>query len=770
MTLSSFLLACVVGLIMLGAAALLGWYRPAWLALGPRPATWVVTALAVVGSQFASSAATGLGTADHVYRALLAAVVTLGASRAPRWVWLVSTAAVSVSVAGSSWQILAFGACGLVVGTEIVHKVGSFIGVAAGGAVSQVLFHLARPHQTYGATILAGLVAMLLVIPLLRRPGRGRIGLVALAGVTGLVWLACGAGSGLALLRAKPAAETGTSQAQAGLRAARAGQPTEAATDLTAARASLGRALADMNSWWARSGGLVPVVGQNYSAVRTLAEQAEDVAEQGAALAASADPSRLRLSRGTLKLAGITALGPPVRASRDSVEAASRAIDQVPRVWLLSPVTTREDQLRSMLDRVGRQESTLAEAVDELPGMLGADGERRWLVAVLDTAENRGGGGLFGAFVELDANNGHLSLGRLGSDLDLSVPPDGAKITGPAGYLSLFGTYNPGLHPVNTFFSPDFPEDAEVAMEGYPQWGGQPVQGVIGIDARGLASLLQLTGPVDDPEWPVPISAANVTPVLMHDEYLAYAQKGLRKDFLIRLARLVFDRLTSENLPGPSAIAQVLGPAVAARGIQIYSPTPREEALLSRVGASGSLHDYSSDYLDVVTQNDSLDKADWFMHRDIDYQPDFDSSTGSIKARLSVAITSTEPASGQPTYVIGGGVLQTTPAGYNREWVNVYSALALDGATLDGALVSMTSARDGGRNVYSAFVTIPPGGRVDLVLNLAGHLTPGSRYSLVIDHQPAPQPDHLIVDATGAEAGHRVRYDGTFTKDLQLHG
>lgn len=96
-------------------------------------------------------------------------------------------------------------------------------------------------------------------------------------------------------------------------------------------------------------------------------------------------------------------------------------------------------------------------AIDLSERVLGAQGERRYFIAFENLAEMRGAGGLWG-------NCGVLMM-------------------------------------------------AENNLRDVPDVG--PVDGVIAIDAHGLAALLRITGPVTVPSWPEPIDASDVARVML---------------------------------------------------------------------------------------------------------------------------------------------------------------------------------------------------------------------------------------------------------------
>ena len=101
------------------------------------------------------------------------------------------------------------------------------------------------------------------------------------------------------------------------------------------------------------------------------------------------------------------------------------------------------------------------------------------------------------------------------------------------------------------------------------------------------------------------------------------------------------------------------------------------------------------------------------------------------------------PAEGWPHYVLGNSV--GLPPGTNRSYVSIYSPFALDEARLGGQPVSIQSELELGHNVYSLFVDIPPGGSVDIELDLTGSVD-GRRYDLELPVQPFATPDELQVN------------------------
>jgi hypothetical protein len=81
----------------------------------------------------------------------------------------------------------------------------------------------------------------------------------------------------------------------------------------------------------------------------------------------------------------------------------------------------------------------------------------------------------------------------------------------------------------------------------------------------------------------------------------------------------------------------------------------------------------------------------------------------------------------------------------------MYTLLELGGARGDGAPVAVQAETELGRNVYSTFVDIPPGGSVQLQLDLAGVVEGPYRFNAPV--QPFANADRLTVTVDRPEGG-----------------
>ena len=156
----------------------------------------------------------------------------------------------------------------------------------------------------------------------------------------------------------------------------------------------------------------------------------------------------------------------------------------------------------------------------DAPALLGADGVRHYFVAFMTPAETRGLDGFIGAYGELAADRGHVTLIRSGQATNLTAHPiPGLHLTGPADYLSRYGVFKPQDHFEDLTYSPDFPTVGDEIAGLYKEVGGDRVDGVLALDPYALAALLTFTGPVSVPGLNTQLTPANAAQVLLSGQY-----------------------------------------------------------------------------------------------------------------------------------------------------------------------------------------------------------------------------------------------------------
>ena len=726
-----------------------------------------VAALAAALAFTAHTQPTGLAVVDAALAPALAAAVTLLAARARPWTMAVAAGAAAAASVPSPEPLLGFAAVGAAVAAALTARRTPVLTALVGLALVNAVLRLRLP----GPAVTEVFAALAVLAPVclsgyrrLRRETQRRLRNGVF--VTAVPVVAVALLGAVALALARPALEEAIRHASAGLSAARSADEERANDELEAAADSFRAAAQPLGAWWARPASAIPVVGPHLRALRVAATTGVDLAVAGERVAAATNLAGIRVSQGQVPVEGIAALEAPLVGASDDVAEALHRLRSARSPWLLPPVARRLDANVSRLADADRSLRTSRDVVAVLPRMLGAGGPRRWFLAIQTPSEARGSGGFIGNYGEIVADGGRLKLARFGRIGELNQGGDPARrvLGGPADYVARYGRFAVANTWQNVTLSPDFPSVTKVIANLYPQSGGQPIDGVIAVDPAGVAALLRLTGPLQVPPWPEPITPDNAERILLYEQYVAL-QGQVRLDFLGDASRLLWERLTSGDLPGAGEIVKALGPAVRGKHLLVSAVDATEDAALARAGANGAMAPVRGDALSVITQNASGNKIDWFLRRQVQYRPRVDPTTGALSAQLAITLENDAPASGLPDYLIGNALPSMPPPGTNRLYLSVYTPWGLTGARINGVPATMESERELGRSVYSTYLDVAPRAKVVLELDLEGRYPRTGGYLLDLHSQPLVTPDRVTVSLNG-----RAPRSVVLDRDLTLDG
>ncbi|WP_230012411.1 DUF4012 domain-containing protein, partial [Microbacterium sp. Bi128] len=202
-------------------------------------------------------------------------------------------------------------------------------------------------------------------------------------------------------------------------------QPSAAAHRLDELRShtSVARAAADDPFWTLAAG--IPVLGANFSAVAEVARSADDVANLGIAplvnVFESLNWDSLVPSSAGTDLEPIRKASPNISAAAHAVGASAQRLADIDAEALLPQVAEPLRLAREQLKAVTGALDASANAAEIAPGMLGADGDRNYLLMIQNNAEVRASGGIPGALAELTLKNGKMTLGAQSSGGDVGV-------------------------------------------------------------------------------------------------------------------------------------------------------------------------------------------------------------------------------------------------------------------------------------------------------------------------------------------------------------
>lgn len=468
----------------------------------------------------------------------------------------------------------------------------------------------------------------------------------------------------------------------------------------------------------------VPGVGANFSAVAEVARSADDVSTLGVAPLVKALES---LNWDSLLPNGAgTDLG-PIRDASPSVSGAAHAVHASAERLGRIDTDTLWPQVAEPLKLARQQLQTVTGALDAsasvakiAPGMLGADGQRNYLLMIQNNAEARASGGIPGALAVLTLDKGKLTLGAQSSAAEvgimspaLPVDPDQQQI-----YSTRLGMY---MQDVN--LTPDFPTAAGTAQAMWEKKTGQHTDGVISLDPVALGYVLDATGPVKmtSPKLlpltktglPAELNGKNVVPTLLSDVYAKITSPQLQDVYFAGAAEEIFAALSSGKGEAKGLIEGISRGSAEGR-VLLWSGRSDEQSVIGNYPLSGAIAGPSvaPAQFGVYFNDGTGAKMDYYVKRTVQL---VEECTGNEYGQVKVRVTSTntapaDAATSLPEYVTGGGSFGVPPGTVKSNVIAYGPVQSSVGTTLvDGQKVSFAANRHANRPVGAVTVTLAPG-------------------------------------------------------------
>lgn len=297
-----------------------------------------------------------------------------------------------------------------------------------------------------------------------------------------------------------------------------------------------------------------------------------------------------------------------------------------------------EDQRARFVELKGQlpeMNAFLAEFIDNsqiFTDVLGGNGPRKYLFLFQNNQEMRATGGFIGTYGVLDIFNGNVRR----FFIDGIYNPDGQlreKVIPPSPIQKISAAWS--LHDSNWF--PDFPKSAEKAAWFYEKTGGPTVDGVITMTPTVMQKMLEITGPIELPEYGVTVDKDNFIEKIQYEVEVDYDKElNKPKQILADLAPKILDKLFNvRNFSDIVRTMNVLSESLDEKQILIYSKNYEIEKVLSKQGWSGEILDTQKDYVSVVNTNINGYKTDGVVDEKIEHRAEIQPD-GSVIDTLTV--------------------------------------------------------------------------------------------------------------------------------------
>lgn len=303
-----------------------------------------------------------------------------------------------------------------------------------------------------------------------------------------------------------------------------------------------------------------------------------------------------------------------LRRSREVIGTLRRVdADAVPAAY--------RDALRAFQAVAPSLDMQLADAERAVPtvaALLGGDRPQEVLVAFLNDAELRPGGGFLGSLALVRVERGaYLVLDAPGrgpfaiNDLlpKNTLPP--APLLGVAPYWT--------FQDANWFV--DVPTSARTIARFYEQARGFPIDGIVFLTPAVVERLLALTGPLSLPAYNVVLTRDNVRAVLQEQvEDIYDRQANQPKQIIVDLIPAVLARLGRLDLQATLGLLSALEASSRAKDLTLWSRDEAIQSSLRALGWSGELSSVSGDTFGLVEANLGGGKTSRALERTVKFE------------------------------------------------------------------------------------------------------------------------------------------------------
>ena len=347
---------------------------------------------------------------------------------------------------------------------------------------------------------------------------------------------------------------------------------------------------------------IIPVYGQDISGMRDLMTALDDAFDEGLVpltktLEANPPDSLISADR-RINVAAVTQLLDAVQDAAPSMQKCADVAESLPEMHI--------EQLKSVVDPAKEKLTTInatfqkAAALAPVAGpVLGANGNRTYLIVAQNSAELRSSGGFPGSMGTLEIRDGEIILNDFSKVYDVLTDTNPSSVSITDEEYALFGAASMDC-PRDAGIDPDFTRVASIWAASYEERNVAHLDGVISITPSVVQDILAIVGPVTLSDG-TELTGSNATKVLQSDIYWKYLAEGADPDgtggavtdvLFAQAAHETFNKLFS-NLNADTLIkfASCMAKDMEDRTVMFWLTDEGEQAILASLDCSGALND-----------------------------------------------------------------------------------------------------------------------------------------------------------------------------------
>ncbi len=332
----------------------------------------------------------------------------------------------------------------------------------------------------------------------------------------------------------------------------------------------------------------------------------------------------------------VEALGTYARGAAPLLADAERAAATVDADSM--PQDKRE-QIRNLSSQIHDAAQAVREfelLSDLMVNVLGKNRARTYLLVFQNDTELRPSGGFIGSLAEIEVDRGRIASVYVpkGGPYDLK-----SQLTVRLQSPKPLQLINPLWQFQDANWFADFPTTAEKLRWFWGKSGQPSVDGVVAINSSLMPRILEVTGPIDMPQYGKRIDAQNFLLETQKSVELEYdKQENAPKKFVGDLFQALMERSKNLSREELLKLAAVFSDALETKDVQIAMVDPDEEALIEKFGWNGRFKSSIGDSLAIVGANIAGQKTDGVIDEKVSHTAEIQDD-GSIVDTLVIQRT-----------------------------------------------------------------------------------------------------------------------------------
>ncbi len=410
-------------------------------------------------------------------------------------------------------------------------------------------------------------------------------------------------------------------------------------------------------------------------------------------------------------------------------------------------------QVQSLKDQFAGMATLFVNAkpfLKELPSILGAKGEKTYLILFQNTAERRATGGFFTFYAVFNINKGKIAIKSSSDiyDIDSNIashPSAPDKILAYHKDVKKFYIRDSNL-------SPDFVESVKLFESLYEKAGNRvKYDGIIAVDSKVLVDMLSIFGDtqVSGINFSASIDKRCDCPQVIYtlfdivDRPVPYIKIDRKRILGNLMLELFYKAIGFSPSKYWGRLAQTMFANLDEKHIILYFTDEKTQAAIESMNYAGRIKEYKGDYLHINNVNFAGAKSNLFIDEEIISETTFEGS--AVKRTVIMKFKNPHPHS-DCNLERGGLCLNATL----RNWIRFYVPKGAKLESFSGSQTKTLTYDDLGKTVFEGFMTVNPQGsaQVKITYTLPTEIN-SKNYSLLLQKQPGVERQKVKVSVDG---------------------